>query len=80
MSDMATAHAQLALVALNMELDSRMPQPLYSLRHTAASIRLVRAALENKSRSLEDTVAGAIALLTIVEVSTSMISGFQASA
>ena len=69
LADEATAHAQLALVALTKEIDLQGSTSFLTARHVASAVGLLRSKLDINPDWPEDALVGATALLTIVEVS-----------
>lgn len=74
LSDEATSHAQLALVALTMELELNGSASFVTTKHSSAAVRLIRQKLQRSSGLPEDSLVGAVALLAIVEVSLRALS------
>ena len=69
LSDEATAHSLLALVALTKELDLPGSAPSSAAQHASGAIHVLRSRLESNPSLPEDALVGATAVLTIVEVS-----------
>ena len=67
-------HAQLALVALTMELDSYGLGSHMTVKHTAAAVKVLRQRVQNASGIPENSLVGAVALLLIIEVSFTLAS------
>jgi hypothetical protein len=65
LTDATVTHAQLALTALS--LDATSPDKASYLKHSSASMRLIRDKLSNNTEP-NDTIMGAVALLLIAEV------------
>ena len=68
MSDPITGQAQLALVALTMDLDLYGISSAATVKHSSAAVRTMRTRLQSLSELPDDSLIGAAALLTIVEV------------
>jgi hypothetical protein len=70
LSNKATSHALLALVALSFDAEVRALYCCFrSNRHSAAAVGLVRRQLSNGSSVPDDTTVCVVALLTVSEVS-----------
>ncbi len=70
LSDKATSHALLALLALSFDADVKATYCCFrSNRHSAAAVELVRRQLSNTSGVPDDTTICTVALLTVSEVS-----------
>ena len=69
LSNNATSHALLALVALSFDAEVKTLYCFRSNRHSAAAVELVRRQLNKGSSVPDDTIVCAVALLTVSEVS-----------
>ncbi|KAK5174119.1 uncharacterized protein LTR77_001199 [Saxophila tyrrhenica] len=65
LSDEAVTHAQLALTSLTLDVDSSGKTSY--LKHSSASMQLIRGRLSNNAGQFDDAVVGAVALLLIAE-------------
>ena len=68
-TDTACRHAQIALIALNAELEFNAPVHVLTMKHTATAIKLIRARLllQGTTETPNDLMVGAVALLVIIE-------------
>ena len=67
-SDDASSFAQLALIALNNELDTGVSHQPMTTKYTTAALRLVRKKLVGMTELPSDFLVGSVALLLIIEV------------
>ena len=75
MSNPVTAHAQLALVALTMKLRFSKAGSGTTADHSSIAVQIVRRRLLDLHGLPDDSLVGAVALLTIVEVSVCAVNG-----
>lgn len=71
-SNKPSRHAQLALVALNTELEAGAIVQSLAMKHTAAAVKLIRSQLEDMNEPPDNALVGAVALLVIIEVMLSV--------
>lgn len=74
LSNVATSHALLTLVALKYEAETREESPPLSSRHAAAAVRHLRQEIDSCPAVPDDAVVCAVALMTVTEVRLSLYS------
>lgn len=69
MSDAVTGHAQLALIALTMDLQYYGFASTTAAKHCALAVQILRMRVQDLNELPGGSIIGAAALLTIIEVS-----------